>query len=78
MLIGWFCNAHTFHTINLGKKSLLVPTFSCDFHFSPKVLFLPLLVPILENVSILVPTVTSETEEPDVANGRNKKILNLY
>ena len=37
-----------------------------------------ILVPILENVSILVPTVTSETEEADVANGRNKKILNLY
>ena len=55
-----------------GKKPLLAPTFLGGFHFSPQVLFLPLLVPILENASILVPAVTSETEKADVANGRNK------
>ena len=54
------------------KKPLLVPIFLGDFHFSPEVLFLPLLVPILENASILVPAVTSEIEKADVANGRNK------
>ena len=34
-----------------GGKSLLVSTFSDDFHFSPYILFLPFLVPILKNIS---------------------------
>ena len=34
-----------------GEKPLRVPTFSGDFHFSPNILFLPLLVPILKNAS---------------------------
>ena len=34
-----------------GGKSLLVPTFSDDFHFSHYILFLPLLIPILKNAS---------------------------
>ena len=32
-----------------GEKNILVPTFSGDSHFSPYILFLPLLVPILKN-----------------------------
>ena len=31
------------------EKILLVPTFSGDFYFSPYLLFLPFLVPILKN-----------------------------
>ena len=34
-----------------GEKPLLVPTFSGDSHFSPYILFFPLLVPILKNAS---------------------------
>ena len=56
----------------IGEKSLLVPTFLDDFILVLKFLFLPLLVPILENTSILVLAVTSETEEAGMANGRNK------
>ena len=55
-----------------GEKNNLVPTFSGDSHFSPYILFLPLLVPILKNASVLVPAVISEMEKVDVANGRNK------
>ena len=35
----------------LGEKPLLVPTFLGDFHFSPYILFLLFLVPILKNAS---------------------------
>ena len=35
----------------IGKKHILVPTFSDDSHFRPYILFLPLLVPILKNAS---------------------------
>ena len=34
-----------------GEKHILVPTFSSDSHFSPYILFLLLLVPILKNAS---------------------------
>lgn len=34
-----------------GEKPLLVPTFLGDSHFSPYILFLPFLVPILKNAS---------------------------
>ena len=34
-----------------GEKHILVPTFSGYSHFSPYILFLPLLVPILKNAS---------------------------
>ena len=34
-----------------GKKHILVPTFSGYSHFSPYILFLPLLVPVLKNAS---------------------------
>ena len=34
-----------------SEKPLLIPTFSGDSHFSPYILFLPLLVPILKNAS---------------------------
>ena len=34
-----------------GEKYILVPTFSSYSHFSPYILFLPLLVPILKNAS---------------------------
>ena len=34
-----------------GEKLLLVLTFSDDSHFSPYILFLPFLVPILKNAS---------------------------
>ena len=37
--------------IFLGEKPLLVPTFSGDSHFSPYILFLLLLVPIVKNAS---------------------------
>ena len=37
--------------INIGEKHLLVPTFLDNFHFSPYILFLSLLVPILKNAS---------------------------
>ena len=39
------------HYLILGKKYLLIPTFSTDSHFSPYILFLLLLVLILKNVS---------------------------
>ena len=39
----------------LGKKSLLVPTFSSDFHFNLYILFLLFLVPILKNISCFSP-----------------------
>ena len=35
---------------NKGEKHILVPTFLDDSHFSPYILFLPLLVLILKNV----------------------------
>ena len=35
----------------IGEKHILVPTFSGDSHFSPYILFLPQLVPILKNAS---------------------------
>ena len=44
-----------------GEKLLLAPTFSGDSYFSLYILSLPL----------LVPTVTSEMEKADVANGRS-------
>ena len=37
------------------RKANLVPTFSGDSHFSPYILFLPLLVPILKNASCFGP-----------------------
>ena len=37
--------------IYFGEKHILVPTFLGDSHFSPYILFLPLLVPILKNAS---------------------------
>ena len=55
-----------------GKKSLLVLTFLGDSHFSPYILFLTLLVPILKMLLVLVFAVTSKMEKIDVANGRNK------
>ena len=55
-----------------GEKHLLVPTFSSYFHFSLYILFLPFLISILKNASVLVPAVTSETEKADMANDRNK------
>ena len=39
------------HLKNIGKKPFSVPIFSGDFHFSPYILFLPLLIPILKNAS---------------------------
>ena len=56
----------------VGKKSLLVPTFSGDSHFSPYILFLTLLVPILKMLLVLVLAVTSKMKKADVANGKNK------
>ena len=41
--------AQTKHQLTKGEKHLLVPTFSSDSHFSPYILSLPLLVPILKN-----------------------------
>ena len=35
----------------LGEKPLLIFTFSGDSHFSPYILFLPLLISILKNTS---------------------------
>ena len=40
--------------------------------FSPYILFLTLLVPILKMLLVLVFAVTSKMEKIDVANGRNK------
>ena len=56
----------------VGEKPLLVPTFSGDSHFSPYILFLTFLVPILKMLLVLVLAVTSKMEKTDVANGRNK------
>ena len=52
-----------------GEKPLLVPTFLDDFHFSPYILFLLLLVPILKNASCFVPAVILETEIAQLVNG---------
>ena len=60
------------HSFIKGEKPLLIPTFLGDSHFSPYILFLPLLVPILKNASILVPVVTLETDIADVTNGKVK------
>ena len=40
-----------FTNFNIGEKSLLVPTFSGNSHFSPYILFLSLLVIVLKNTS---------------------------
>ena len=40
-----------FFVFFFGEKPLLVPTFLGDSHFSPYILFLPFLVPILKNAS---------------------------
>ena len=64
--------------LSKGEKPLLVATFSSDSHFSPYILFLPLLVLILKNASHFSPYHYIKMEEADVANGRNKKILNYY
>ena len=40
-----------YNKLKKGKKHILVPTFSRDSYFSPYILFLPLLVPILKNAS---------------------------
>ena len=40
----------SFFIIFLGEKHILVPTFLGYSHFSPYILFLPLLVPILKKV----------------------------
>ena len=37
--------------IYFGEKHILVPTFLGDSHFSPYILFLPLLARILKNAS---------------------------
>ena len=42
-------------TFFLGEKHILVPTFSGYSHFSPYILFLPFLVPILKNTSCFSP-----------------------
>ena len=60
-----------------GEKPLLVLTFSGDSHFSPYILFLSLLVPILKTLPILVPAITSEMENAHVANDRIKNIKNI-
>ena len=51
-----------------GEKHILIPTISGDFHFSPYILFLLLLVPILKTLPVLVPVVTYLTKIFYVAN----------
>ena len=48
---------------NLGEKHLLVPTFLGDSHFSPYILFLSHLVPILKNASRFSPCRYIRNEE---------------
>ena len=57
---------------NIDRKYILVPTFSAYSHFSPYILFLPLLVPILKTLPVLVLAVILEMEKADMTNGRNK------
>ena len=58
--------------IYIGKNHILVPTFSGYSHFSPYILFLPLLVFILKNASRFGPYRYIKSGKADVANDRNK------
>ena len=62
MVINRFMAKNTFWSLHFQPISVLVPKF----------FFLPLLVPLLKNASILVPVVISETDIADVANGKVK------
>ena len=55
-----------------GGKTHLVSTFSDDFHFSPYILFLLLLISILEDPSRFGPCCYIRNKKIDMTNGRNK------